>query len=200
MRAHLIHLTKADYVSTQWSGGTTTQIAIAPREARYEERTFLWRLSSAAVELEESVFTPLPNYNRLIAPLRGEMTLTHNGGAPIILRPYQVHAFDGGADTHCAGRCVDFNLMLRKGACEGRIFSVAGESGQIICLNSSLVGAELLLYCVKGGATVSLCEENKEINPEETAWASFSDDSRLKVKCKEVFVFMAAEIYRAKSV
>ena len=109
MEPNLIHLTKNDYVVSQWSGGTTTQLAIAPSGAQYGDRTFLWRLSSATVDLEESDFTPLPDYDRLIAPLRGEMTLTHNGGAPITLRPYQVHAFDGGADTHSAG------LLLRRG-------------------------------------------------------------------------------------
>ena len=29
----LTHLTPADYVTTQWSGGATTQLAIAPKGA-----------------------------------------------------------------------------------------------------------------------------------------------------------------------
>ena len=45
-------LTKEDYVTTTWSGGTTTQLAIAPEGAVYADRDFLWRLSSAGVELE----------------------------------------------------------------------------------------------------------------------------------------------------
>ena len=51
MEPHLIHLTKDDYVVSQWSGGTTTQLAIAPSGAQYGDRTFLWRLSSATVDL-----------------------------------------------------------------------------------------------------------------------------------------------------
>ena len=117
MAPHITHLTQADYQISQWSGGTTTQIAIAPQGALYADRDFLWRLSSATVDLDESDFTPLPDYHRLIAPLRGEMELTHDGGPLISLAPYQVHAFDGGADTHSRGRCVDFNLMLRKDRC-----------------------------------------------------------------------------------
>ena len=31
----LTHLTPADYVTTQWSGGATTQLAIAPKGAVY---------------------------------------------------------------------------------------------------------------------------------------------------------------------
>ena len=30
MAPHITHLTQADYQISQWSGGTTTQIAIAP--------------------------------------------------------------------------------------------------------------------------------------------------------------------------
>ena len=104
MAPHITHLTQADYQISQWSGGTTTQIAIAPQGALYADRDFLWRLSSATVDLDESDFTPLPDYHRLIAPLRGEMELTHDGGPLISLAPYQVHAFDGGADTHSRGR------------------------------------------------------------------------------------------------
>lgn len=83
----LTHLTPADYVTTQWSGGATTQLAIAPKGAVYADRDFLWRLSSATVELDESDFTPLPAYDRVISTLRGYMVLAHNGGERLTLRP-----------------------------------------------------------------------------------------------------------------
>ena len=95
------------------------------------------------------------------------MTLTHDGGAPITLRPYQVHAFDGGADTHSAGRCVDFNLMLRKGACRGRIFPVTGQAAQTLCPEVSPDAEELLLYCVEGRGRVFFCGEAAELHPGE---------------------------------
>ena len=108
-----------DYAVSAWSGGTTTQLAIFPPEAKYSDRDFLWRVSSATVELEESDFTALPDYDRLIATLRGEIVLTHNGGAPLTLRPFEVHAFSGADATHSVGRCTDFNLMLRRGRASG---------------------------------------------------------------------------------
>ena len=49
-----------DYVCSVWSDGTTTQLLIAPEGAHYAARDFLWRVSSATVELDESDFTPLP--------------------------------------------------------------------------------------------------------------------------------------------
>jgi environmental stress-induced protein Ves len=112
-------LSPQDYAVSSWSGGITTQIAIWPPEAKYADRDFLWRISSATVELEESDFTSLPDYDRLIATLEGEIVLTHNGGAPLTLRPFEVHAFSGADATRSRGRCRDFNLMLRRGKVTG---------------------------------------------------------------------------------
>lgn len=115
------HLTPSDYITTKWSGGLTTQLGIAPASAVYADRDFLWRLSSATVEDAESDFTALPDYERLISTLEGTIELNHNGGEKLTLNPYEVHRFDGGDDTHSWGRCRDFNLMLRKGKCEGKM-------------------------------------------------------------------------------
>lgn len=115
------HLTPSDYITTKWSGGLTTQLGIAPASAVYADRDFLWRLSSATVEDAESDFTALPDYERLISTLEGTIELNHNGGEKLTLNPYEVHRFDGGDNTHSWGRCRDFNLMLRKGKCEGRM-------------------------------------------------------------------------------
>ena len=101
MAPHITHLTQADYQISQWSGGTTTQIAIAPQGA-----PLCGPGLPLAAELRHRglgrvrLHPPSPDYHRLIAPLRGEMELTHDGGPLISLAPYQVHAFDGGADTH----------------------------------------------------------------------------------------------------
>ena len=46
-------LTESDYRISDWSGGKTVQIAIAPEDAQYADRAFLWRLSSATVDLDE---------------------------------------------------------------------------------------------------------------------------------------------------
>ena len=39
-------ITREQYVTTRWSGGTTTQLAIAPEGAVYADRDFLWRTRS----------------------------------------------------------------------------------------------------------------------------------------------------------
>ena len=155
-------LRPCDYRTSTWSGGTTTQIAIFPPEAEYADRDFLWRVSSAAVELEESDFTPLPDYERLISTLSGEISLSHNGGAPLRLRPFEVHAFSGADATHSRGRCRDFNLMLRRGRVSGTMEALRLTESPL-CLRTeasaacppSAPGEVCLLYCVEGIARVA---------------------------------------------
>ena len=123
------HFTRAQYITTAWSGGTTTQLAIAPEGAVYADRKFLWRLSSAQVELEHSDFTPLPDYDRLISVLKGELELKIGQGERGALEACTVRGFDGGVPVESWGRCVDFNLMLRKGACQGFVQPIVLPAG-----------------------------------------------------------------------
>ena len=122
-------LTQADQVTTTWSGGTTTQLAIAPEGAVYADRDFLWRLSSAKVELEHSDFTPLPDYNRLISVLHGELDMKIGDGARFGLEPFTLRSFDGGVPVESWGMCTDYNLMVRKDKCQGIAQSVALSDG-----------------------------------------------------------------------
>lgn len=151
----LLKLQSVDYATSAWSGGTTTQLAIAPAEASYAARDFLWRVSSATVELDASTFTALPDYERLITTLEGEIVLRHNGGAEIPLRPGEVHAFSGADETRCAGRCTDFNLMLRRGRATGTMEALRLATGETSAPEALREGETLLLYAAGGGCSVS---------------------------------------------
>ena len=147
------HLTPATYRTSRWSGGETTELAIWPRGAVYGRRDFLFRVSSATVELEESTFTALPDYERRIATLEGSIRLIHDGGRPLVLAPFQVHAFDGGSETVSFGRCRDFNLMLRKGRAAGSLTALtSGETPLPMPLKADWA----LLYCAEGRCTVTV--------------------------------------------
>ena len=153
-------LTKERYVTTLWSGGTTTQLAIAPEGAVYADRDFLWRLSSAGVELDHSDFTPLPDYNRLISILRGEMKLKIGEGEPFPLEPLQLRAFDGGVPVESWGKCTDYNLMMRKGACEGSAQGLKMEADSTLTWSAPVFAPQshknltLALFCAQGDVTV----------------------------------------------
>lgn len=151
-------LTKEDYVTTSWSGGTTTQLAIAPEGAVYANRNFLWRLSSATVETDHSDFTPLPDYDRFLSVLEGEIQLKIDAHETFPLAPGEVVAFDGGAPVESRGRCVDFNLMVRKGACRGTV-NTLHQDGPFE-EDWQAEGDTLAVYCAQG--TVRLPEEGLE--------------------------------------
>ena len=141
-------LTKDDYKTTSWSGGTTTQLAIAPEGAVYADRDFLWRLSSATVELEHSNFTPLPDYDRFLAVLEGEIRLQVGDQEPTSLIPGQVCAFDGGVPVESWGQCVDFNLMVRKGKGQGSVTILSSTHTQDRYWLP--YKGDLAIYCVSG--------------------------------------------------
>ena len=174
----LIHLKPDNYIVSTWSGGTTTQIGIAPQGAVYADRDFMWRVSSATVDLEVSDFTPLPDYDRLIATLEGEIDVTHNGGESIHLAPYCVHKFDGGWETRAAGKCRDFNLMTRKGVCTGRMEAVTGPT-------SVTVGGKphdtAILYCGMGEVCVQAEDQAVILKQGEALMLESEEETLLSV-------------------
>ena len=154
----LLHM--SDYHTSRWSGGTTTELAIAPQGSVYGERDFLWRLSSATVELEESTFTPLADYDRILMTLKGGIQLSHNQGNWISLAEFEPHAFDGADETVSIGKVTDFNLMLRKDRCRGFLLPLRMEKGETLDLRGALAFdmpeyEELLIYCYQGELTVT---------------------------------------------
>ena len=68
---------ETDFITSKWTGGTTRQLAIFPQESKYLERNFVWRLSSATCDLEETTFSKLPDYDRVLMVLSGDVVLAH---------------------------------------------------------------------------------------------------------------------------
>ena len=150
-------LKQEDYRTTEWSGGKTTQLAIWPEGAVYGDRNFGWRVSSATVETPESDFTPLPDYDRHLMMLKGDILIRHNGGEWKSLPEGTPYFFDGADHTESRGEAVDFNLMLRKGQFEGAMESVAGDAEHVKSALARLAAQyeTVLLYCVSGEMAVS---------------------------------------------
>ncbi|MGV7830009.1 HutD family protein, partial [Mycobacterium kansasii] len=72
------HFRSSQYHQSTWSGGKTTELFLFPPEANYQRRVFDYRISSATIEEQYSMFTVLPGYNRLLMPLEGSVTLTNS--------------------------------------------------------------------------------------------------------------------------
>ena len=192
-------LTKEDYVTTTWSGGTTTQLAIAPEGAVYADRDFLWRFSSAGVELEHSDFTPLPDYNRLIATLKGGLDMKVGEGERFSLVPYQLYSFDGGVPVESWGQCTDFNLMLRKGQCEGTLQALTLAAGADLSWTApvsapqSFSNRALAIYCGEG--EVTLPEEGKTVKAGQFLLCRRAEDRPIHMESAQGARLMTAVIY-----
>lgn len=139
-----------DFKTSQWSGGSTTELYIYPEDAQYKEGNFQCRISSATVEVDKSDFTSLPGVKRYLSIFSGHLDMIHGEDEKVSLEPYEVDCFDGGIPTVSFGKVVDFNLMLKNGA-EGKMEAVLLKQGE-----STLVepceGENLLAVYVKTGS------------------------------------------------
>lgn len=105
----IVKLTEQNYSTTNWSGGTTTQLIIYPSTATVANQDFTYRISTAVVN-GDSTFTKYNNYTRFITTLDNEITLNND----TILTPLNVHKFSGEETTTSIGSCTDFNLICSK--------------------------------------------------------------------------------------
>ena len=115
-------LRKQEQITTNWSGGTTTQLAIFPESADYSKRDFIFRISTARAETEESEFTNLPGVTRSIMVLDGTLILKHEGHYTKTLQKFDTDIFDGSWKISSKGKVTDFNLMTT-GQASGMLFS-----------------------------------------------------------------------------
>lgn len=150
-------ITKEQQKTNTWSGGTTTQLAIYPEDADYSMRNFTWRLSSATVEAEESIFTSLPGINRIIMILEGEIVLEHQGHYKKVLGKFDQDSFSGGWTTKSIGQATDFNLMMKEG-CQGKLEAVILEKDEVKTIDfenkEGFTNSVQVLYSLKGSITI----------------------------------------------
>ncbi|MBU3217293.1 HutD family protein [Clostridium estertheticum] len=152
---------KQQHKTSKWSGGTTTEFSIYPKDSLYVDRNFKWRISSAKVEVEESIFTSLPGISRIIMIIEGEILLKHEGHYNAVLKSFEQDNFSGEWTTTSFGKVIDFNLMMAQdynGKLES-IFFNKGETKEIILynnVNAALKFSQITeaFYVVKGDVKI----------------------------------------------
>ncbi len=170
-----------DFQASKWSGGTTTQLAIYPKKSSYLDRNFVWRLSSATVDTEESDFTRLPDYDRVLMVLKGQTVLSYEGERVVRLGELAQDRFDGAWKTKSFGKITDFNLMVRKGN-EGHLDLIYPKQEKEVLASEyegELPLATHALYCKEGyfvaeaGGNTQMVRQGElfvmEFEPGETA-------------------------------
>lgn len=146
----IIH--KKDQITTNWSGGETTELFIYPEETEYQKRNFKFRISTATVEIDESTFTPLSGVERTLMVLEGRMKLTHQDHHFIELSPLNSDQFNGDWITRSEGKCTDLNLMCREGT-KGEMIGYSLQKKEEIYINFQ--GPQNFIYLFEGSLDVS---------------------------------------------
>lgn len=161
MKSKVRVMHKNEFEKSRWAGGVTTELAIWPEEANYPAGPFNWRLSTARVEVDETLFTALPGKKRILMLLDGAIRLEHEGHHEVDLVPYQMDTFSGDWKTRSFGKGSDLNLMMDD-TCFGELmhltipagasFNVALQSeGEFDRYYSMVTEA---YYCLSGQAKV----------------------------------------------
>ena len=145
-----------NHIEKKWSGGITTELFISPLKSSYAERNFDFRISTATVEAEETVFTSLPTIKRTLMVLDGKMTLEHENQHQSNLGKFDIDRFDGEWKTKSIGKCSDFNLMTR-GNTDGDMVGKFIEKGEFI-EQTSAKETKLFIYGIAGKMTVHVNE------------------------------------------
>lgn len=135
-----------------WASGTSTEIFIYPANGSFADRNFLFRISTATVEAEESTFTFFEGITRHLMILKGELELIHEGRYTKHLKPFDQDTFFGEWPTRSKGKVTDFNLMLKAGA-TGTLTHHVIAAGNAMVFTAKT--AYYFLYFAAGKATLS---------------------------------------------
>ena len=157
---------------SNWSGGKTQELAIYPATAEYLSRDFLWRLSTAQSDREESSFSRLEGYERILMVLEGDVVLSHGGERSVHLGAMEQDTFSGSTKTRCFGKLIrDYNLIMAEG-CSGKmdVMEVKSEAEPAPLPER---GEEAYLcagvYCLDGYTVVSARERSEMVRSGEQA-------------------------------
>ena len=191
----MIIIRSNEVITTEWSGGTTSQLAIAPAGAVYADRDFDWRLSSAEVNDEKSTFTPLPDYHRFLTIRKGTLKMRHDGGEWYSIGEGDVAEFEGGSLTESEGKVTDFNLMVRKGRVEGALDTEFLEDGETLFMDAVKKSEVTAIYLSRGGRINVFSDGKKAAELGEGDLLIFEEDDH----ALEVFASAEGEAYIIRS-
>lgn len=133
-----------DFKTSIWSGGQTKELFISPRNALVADRAFEFRISTATVEVENSIFSDFSGYNRIICSLNSNFYLKHSDVEYLCLPPFEFHSFSGSVKTESKGIFSDFNIIYKP----EWIVQVESKEGDICFISSDFKHS--FLYVVQG--------------------------------------------------
>ena len=144
------HFDASRIKKTNWSGGTTSELFIFPEGSEFNIGNYLFRLSIATVEIEESTFTRLPDVNRTLMVLEGILKLEHEGHHKATLKPLEFDNFKGDWNTKSWGKVTNFNQYynFRKNTQENISNCVTGHFTSKMVLRDAMMDVHIHIYKV----------------------------------------------------
>ena len=142
-------ITSEDQITSKWSGGTTTQLYIYPKNKNYQDLDFSFRISTANIEVEKSEFTLLPNISRKLMVLDGKINIEHKNHHKKVLTKFDTDEFDGNWETSSIGKCTDFNIMTNNNT-KSELSYLTINKADIFNYKSHKEAKFLFIYLYKG--------------------------------------------------
>jgi uncharacterized protein len=187
---------KRELTTSQWSGGSTTQLYIYPKAADYQKLDFDFRLSSARVEVEASTFTKLAGISRWIMILEGETILTHQQRDTIHLKKFDIDYFEGNWDTTSRGKVIDYNLMLNQNQ-EGHLSHLSLKKGHTHEVATIFEKGFFVIYLFKGQISFSEKGQDYLINENDTLVLNPKEaKTNLDIKALAETILIVSEVKR----
>lgn len=146
---------KNELITSEWSGGTTTELFIYPDDTTYQLRNFDVRISTATVGIEEAAFTSLPGFQRTLLVIHGQLIMKHEKGGEttkIRLESLQQAGFSGDWKTTGYGKVTDFNVMCSSACSSVTVVQKLIENEVIKIVNQPF---RFLVYLLNGTLTLA---------------------------------------------
>ena len=145
----------AELAAKPWKngGGSTTEIAVFPAGAGFED--FDWRISLATIA-HSGAFSVFPGIDRSLALVAGEgVALSMDGERRIVLsaaNPLVWFPGEAAVEASVTSSTTDFNVMTRRSRCRHQLESIAAPAQLARC------GLTTLLF-LAAGAPVTVRDE-----------------------------------------
>lgn len=165
-------LDQLHYKRQRWKNqkGVTDEIAVYPETATVAQGDFLWRLSSARVELDTE-FSAFPYHHRHLVVVHGnglriihELPIPNSSSAVVELNCGLPYEFSGSLVTRCeliSGPIQDLGLMVKKGEWESSFEAIHVPSESAVTW--TLLGPWNFAFSMEGTVDIEghvLCATN----------------------------------------
>lgn len=170
--------------TTSWSGGITTELYIFPEGLDYSERSFDFRISTATVELEQTVFSKFDGYTRKLMVLNGTLVLDHDKQHVSRLRKFDLDTFEGSWYTTSIGICEDLNVMTRP-SYSSELLGKQIKAGDVFDLPLTLPWKWFFVYCLEGSINI-VANQNIQLSKGDFLIIEDLQPKNLKVEAKNL--------------